>query len=310
MDRRKMAKERGQGGFTLVELLVVIAIIALLLAILMPTLNKVRKQAESLICKTHLKEISRLAGLYAYDNNGRMVPSPRGTCRWYDLIGDYYYKHKEQANAAAGKPGSRYNISVFKCPVEEKKDKAALKRGDASLGAATMYSGNIFFMCRTEDNGTPNEPSDDYVMTAWQWIWFSKIDKIKQPSTLPVFYDNNTDTDVGPDTYGYPHISMYKFGWDSTGSKRAPKSCQTGASINHLNGINYLFADMHVENMGNWPYNLSGTGRCSGRNISWATPGTGDDYFIFWHPLRKLYISGTSGTRTPGDGFPGGLPIR
>jgi len=38
-------------GFALIELLVVIAVIALLMAILMPTLQRVRKQTKTVACR-------------------------------------------------------------------------------------------------------------------------------------------------------------------------------------------------------------------------------------------------------------------
>jgi prepilin-type N-terminal cleavage/methylation domain-containing protein len=46
-----------QRGFTLIELLVVIAIIALLMAILMPALQRVRKQARAVVCESNLKHV-------------------------------------------------------------------------------------------------------------------------------------------------------------------------------------------------------------------------------------------------------------
>jgi len=42
-------------GFTLIELLVVISIIALLLAILMPSLQRVKKQAQAVACMSNIK---------------------------------------------------------------------------------------------------------------------------------------------------------------------------------------------------------------------------------------------------------------
>ncbi|HUV62790.1 MAG TPA: prepilin-type N-terminal cleavage/methylation domain-containing protein, partial [Sedimentisphaerales bacterium] len=57
-------------GFTLIELLVVIAIIALLMAILMPALQRVKGQAQAIACQARLKEWGLLFKLYTDDNNG------------------------------------------------------------------------------------------------------------------------------------------------------------------------------------------------------------------------------------------------
>lgn len=57
-------------GFTLIELLVVIAIIALLTAILLPTLAKARDAAERVSCASNLRQIYLSGSMYADDHKG------------------------------------------------------------------------------------------------------------------------------------------------------------------------------------------------------------------------------------------------
>src|SRR5207248_9797774 len=57
-------------GFTLVELLVVIGIIALLISILLPSLNRERETANRVKCGSNIRQIGQAILLYANENKG------------------------------------------------------------------------------------------------------------------------------------------------------------------------------------------------------------------------------------------------
>ena len=60
-------------AFTLIELLVVIAILAILMAILMPALNLVKKKAATTACLSNTKNLSLGWYMYMSDNDGRIM---------------------------------------------------------------------------------------------------------------------------------------------------------------------------------------------------------------------------------------------
>jgi len=64
------AGRRAWSGFTLIELLVVMGIVTTLIAILLPTLNKARSQANNLACQANLEQIGQAINIYIGSNRG------------------------------------------------------------------------------------------------------------------------------------------------------------------------------------------------------------------------------------------------
>ncbi|CAA9422690.1 MAG: hypothetical protein AVDCRST_MAG64-2986 [uncultured Phycisphaerae bacterium] len=134
-----------RAGFTLVELLVVIGIIALLISILLPSLNAAREQANSIKCLSNLRQLGVAAATYTSANKGYLVPadiqdakftvpSPASTYQdvletWATiLIADGYLSYPEVTSTTM--PPQSDN--VFRCP-----------SGVMELSAVTFGSGTV-----------------------------------------------------------------------------------------------------------------------------------------------------------------------
>src|SRR5436305_1794537 len=98
-------KARTHHAFTLVELLVVIGIIAVLVAILLPALNKARAQANAVACGSNLRQIGLMYIMYAAENKDLLPWMHTGPCipttDWvaeYSLIASGILKTKADAN--------------------------------------------------------------------------------------------------------------------------------------------------------------------------------------------------------------------
>lgn len=84
-------------AFTLIELLVVIAIIAILMAIMMPALQRVKEQAREIACRANLRQYGLAQAMYLDDHDDRYpyawtslveteqpVAGYQRYCRWHD----------------------------------------------------------------------------------------------------------------------------------------------------------------------------------------------------------------------------------
>lgn len=123
-----------RSAFTLVELLVVIAIIALLTAILLPALGRVRRQGKAVVCRANLKQWGQVLAIYTQDNEGRLPCGSPG--------GIWLLRGEALSLDASDKPVTRSGIrtkGIARCPM------ALRPRGDeispSTPGVAYAFSG-------------------------------------------------------------------------------------------------------------------------------------------------------------------------
>ena len=104
-----------RAAFTLIELLVVVAIIALLVSILLPSLQRAREQAMMAPCAANLHQLGLGLTMYAEDHRGRLPHICRQEFghdsgdRWFNLISPYMgfgFKY----------PDDRFGENYLRCP--------------------------------------------------------------------------------------------------------------------------------------------------------------------------------------------------
>lgn len=108
-------------GFTLIELLVVIAIIALLMAILIPTLNRAREQGKRAVCLHNLKGLVMAWLIYSDDNDSRLVKGQADDDGWVKLLGTLPNERPTEEQLEAIENGLLFEYAkmtkLYRCPV-------------------------------------------------------------------------------------------------------------------------------------------------------------------------------------------------
>jgi prepilin-type N-terminal cleavage/methylation domain-containing protein/prepilin-type processing-associated H-X9-DG protein len=117
------ARRPVRNAFTLIELLVVIGIIALLVSILLPTLNNARKAAAQVKCASNMRQICQAMLMYINANKNKLPPSlARSNSAWPDgwwwaseLVKQKYINAPNLLDDK-GKGKQFRGDSVFRCP--------------------------------------------------------------------------------------------------------------------------------------------------------------------------------------------------
>src|SRR5205814_2890342 len=128
-------RKRKAKGFTLVELLVVIGIIAVLISILLPTIGRARKQANTIACMATLRSIGQAMFIYVGENKGSLPYSyytssmPSGSAEvqgdanstvyvWWSVLRAYLRRGGNMDNSIINNDGSTSTrfMRAFACP--------------------------------------------------------------------------------------------------------------------------------------------------------------------------------------------------
>lgn len=279
---------RPRAAFSLVELLVVVSIIALLVALLLPTLGRARESANSLKCAAQEQQIFQALMIHAHDHKGYMaltgMPSPGldpasledPNMEKYDYYGtDSKSYHLMSLQGALAPILGQKIDTTSKSTVEADIQQGIIRnlfvcpsdREGGQLGS-TVYDGGVSFSSYAFNDAVFGWATS----TFWDGSGLTskpyphsrlrgKVDRFVRPSELFLFADANPRSDGGWQLYcdADADLTLRDIYVSTSGPPNNPHYnaanpgglCSTWDLIDtkrHRGRMNVAFADGHVEN--------------------------------------------------------------
>lgn len=215
--------------FTIIELLVVIAIIAILAAMLLPSLKKAKDQANIIACAGNLKQLGSAVHSYVLDNNDIMPVQPVYGTSASIVYGEYL--ELQFLDFAKDYCGVDYEASGWGgCPYIFKSDKNILNcpaQKEFSLASGFGWDGLSFKTRGVSSYIYPGFCPDNYHI----WTPYNSLSEIRMSKLAK---------SLGPYDGYNKFIAMDKCFLDTDGTLGSRYD-------NHRKGGNYLYPDGHVE---------------------------------------------------------------
>jgi prepilin-type N-terminal cleavage/methylation domain-containing protein/prepilin-type processing-associated H-X9-DG protein len=103
-------------GFTLVELLVVIGIIAILVAMLLPSLNRARQASQRTACLSNLRQLGMAMAMYNMENKDKLIAEWTVGPMWHYQIKQYLGLQRTQKLTDTNLNNEQTRDKIYQCP--------------------------------------------------------------------------------------------------------------------------------------------------------------------------------------------------
>ena len=300
-------------GFTLIELLVVVAIIALLIAILLPSLAGAREQARAVKCGSNLRQWG--LGVATYSSNfdgwlpakgGDGSSKPGGEVGWWNDSSLWFnaipaqfnnsqlgYNDLQLAAIAAGGRGLPRggDNSIFVCP--------SATTAQAGNSADDAVNGPYFVQYGLTANApsSPGEQRSTFLCYVWNSkmasgnlvrdssgalvsdnnVCFKMVQMAQTPNLILMMEKRMRQDELKPSDSDNPVVALAPPGASYNNFQKGlsqSKGMWSRFTTRHMKGGNVVFIDAHVERLKYHDVNMWAHGYLNVRNpADWNRPG-------------------------------------